>query len=160
PGMIVASTHRSDADVPLLGSCLVFSDRMLFRHSLRPHYAARDDLWEPGVLAALVPPSTPLALRRLLFRLDLSPHLARLRAHPLRISAEAQAVQVLREVDPATPIDAVLPATLASRFRERGAAAVHEALRTEHTDLLWTDVDRQEIPEARTLWQRRAHGAS
>jgi 1-acyl-sn-glycerol-3-phosphate acyltransferase len=160
PGMLVVSSHRSDADVPLLASCHVFTHGNLFRHRLRLHYAARDDLWEPGVLAGMVPPSTPNLLRSLLFRLDLGPYVDRVRAHPLRIAAEVQAVQALRRADPCTPIDDVLPVPLAARFRERGAVVVHEALRAELADLLWSDVDRQELPEARELWRWRAYGAA
>lgn len=160
PRMIVASTHRDDADVPLICSLLFFGDWMLFRHHLRPHYAARDDLWEPGVLAGLLPPSTPLPLRRLLFRFDPRPFLRLVRAHPLRIAAEAQAVQALRQVDPEATIGDVLPATLASLFRQRGVRTAREALRPEHADLLWSDVDRHELPLAHALWRQRAHGAS
>jgi 1-acyl-sn-glycerol-3-phosphate acyltransferase len=160
PGMLVVSSHRSDADVPLLASCHVFTHGTLFRHRLRLHYAARDDIWEPGILAGMVPAWTPRAVRRVLFRLDLGPYVDLVRAHPLRIAAEVQAVQALRRADPWAPIDDVLPAPLAARFRERGAAVVHEALRAELADLLWRDVDRHEFAEARDLWRWRAYGAA
>jgi 1-acyl-sn-glycerol-3-phosphate acyltransferase len=160
PGMLVVSSHRTDSDVPLLCVCHVFTHRMLFRHRLRLHYAARDDIWEPGVLAGMAPARTPSALRRLLFRLDLAPYVDLVRAHPLRIAAEVQAVQALRRADPYAPIPDVLPGPLAERFRERGATVVHEALRAEFADLLWSDVDRHEFPEARDLWRWRAYGAA
>ena len=160
PGMLVVSSHRNDADVPLLASSHVFTDGTFFRHRLRLHYAARDDIWEPGVLAGMLPATAPRLLRRFFFRLDLRPLVELVRSHPLRIAAEVQAVQALRRADPAAPIEEVLPAPLAGRFRERGATFVHEALRAELADLLWSDVDRHELPDARDLWQWRAYGAA
>ncbi len=160
PGMLLVSTHRDDADIPLLASSHVFTHGMFLRHRLRLHFAARDDLWEQGVLAGLLPRAAPPLLRSLFFRLAVGGALELVRVHRIRIAAEVQAVQALRRADPASPIGDVLPAGLADRFGERGATVVGEGLRAEFADLLWTDVDRHELPDARDLWQWRAHGAA
>ena len=58
-GLLGVATHRSDSDVPLICAELYFGDRMWKRHHLRLHFAARDDLWERGVFAGLLPPTVP-----------------------------------------------------------------------------------------------------
>jgi 1-acyl-sn-glycerol-3-phosphate acyltransferase len=159
-GLLVVATHRSDADVPLICSELYFGpDRMYLRHRLRLEFAARDDLFEQGVLAGLAP-SVYLPLRRLLFAVDPSRALRSMGVHPIRGATTMKAVQALRH-DPATPIEQALPAALAERFLARAPASERALLgrdvdRAELADLLWSDVRADELPDAADLWRARA----
>ena len=158
-GHLLVSTHRSDADVPLICANLFFRSPMWRTRKGRPHFAARDDLFERGVLAGLAP-WTPLPLRRLLFAVDPARYLPSMRVHPIRSSTSAKAAQAIGGLPPATRLDAVLPPPLAARFTERGIAFVGDALRADVVDLLWTDVSEDEVPERHDFWRRRAQEAT
>jgi 1-acyl-sn-glycerol-3-phosphate acyltransferase len=166
-GLLVVATHRSDADVPVICSELYFgADRMYLRHRLRLHFAARDDLFVPGVLAGLLPPTIPLALRRALYRVDASPYLPRVRVHPIRAGDAMKVVQALRH-DPAARLEDKLPTALAATFGGAAHAAgldppvaAVDVDRAEFAHLLWRDVRLEDLPRQSELWRRRAHEAA
>ncbi len=167
-GLLAVATHRSDADVPLICSTLFFADRMWRRHHLRLHFAARDDLFQRGVLAGLAP-GLPLRVRRLLFALDPAPFLPLVRVNPIRGTTTVKVAQVLATFAPTAALDAALPDSEASRFRtearELGVESpvtVGEAFRPEFAGLLWRDLAQSELdgPAYRDLWQARAQGAA
>lgn len=164
-GPLVVATHRSDSDVPLICAELYFGDRMWKRHHLRIHFAARDDLFERGVLAGLLPPTVPRPVTRALYAIDPSDYLAPIRINPIRPATTARAVQAVR-ADPSRPLGDALPADLVERIVERAAAAglpepliAGDADRPELADLLWTEVEQDELPGVTELWQRRSQDA-
>ncbi|MDQ3876180.1 MAG: hypothetical protein M3322_11670 [Actinomycetota bacterium] len=164
PRLLLVSSHRSDSDVPLICSTVFFGDRMWRRHHLRLHFAARDDLFVRGVLAGLAP-DLSLPLRRLLFRVDPSPYLPRVRVNPIGSTTAVKAVQVLGLFPPSTPLDQALPTPEVEHFRAHAESSalpapvtVGDALRAEFAGLLWRDLDRGDLadPRYRPLWQLRA----
>ena len=164
-GLLAVATHRSDSDVPLICAELYFGDRMWKRHHLRLHFAARDDLWERGVFAGLVPSTVPRPITRALYAIDPSRSLSRIRMHPIRSATAVRAAQAVR-ADPSRPLDEALPPELVQRIADRAAAAgvpapiiAGDADRPEYADLLWAEVEREELPEASALWQRRSQEA-
>jgi 1-acyl-sn-glycerol-3-phosphate acyltransferase len=140
PGQLLVATHRRNADVPLLCAAVFFRGGIWRQHRVRLHFAARDDLFEPGALAALTP-GLPLALRRRLFAVDPAPLLRRVRVHPLRSSASMRLGQALRTLPPGTPLPGALAAGLAS-----------ERPGPELVDRLWRPVSLEEMPLP-PLWQ-------
>lgn len=155
-GHLLVSTHRSDADVPLLCSNLFFRSPMWRTRTGRPQFAARDDLFQRGVLAGLAP-GLPGPLMRLLFPVDPGPFLPRVRVNPIRARASAKAAQALGGELPETLLADVLPRALVARFEERGVHRVGQASHADLSDLLWTDVTADELPGARDFWRRRAN---
>jgi 1-acyl-sn-glycerol-3-phosphate acyltransferase len=166
PHQLLVSTHRSDADVPIICGRLYFADRMFARHRFRLHFAARDDLFEPGALGGLLPPNAPLWLRRALYRFDPAPYMPRVRVNPIRSAVTMRAVQAIR-FDPAAPLEGALPGALVEAIRQRAEAAglpapstAGDADRPELARLIWSEVDRDDLPDRRDLWQARAQAAT
>jgi 1-acyl-sn-glycerol-3-phosphate acyltransferase len=133
PGQLLVATHRANADVPLICGALFFGADVWRRHRFRLHFAARDDLFEPGALAALTPGLPPL-LRRALFAVDPAPFLARVRVHPVRSRSTMKLAQARRALAPGEP------------------------LRAEDVDALWRTVSPEDMPSP-PLWQEWAAAA-
>lgn len=120
PGMLIVATHRTDNDVPVVGSIL-FLEGGVWRSRPRMHFASRDDLFERGALAG-VAPGLPRVVSRFLWRVSPAGGLARVRVHPLGRADLTTPVQALRAVPPETPLGEVLPADLRGRLDELATA--------------------------------------
>jgi 1-acyl-sn-glycerol-3-phosphate acyltransferase len=164
--VLLVSTHRSDADVPIICGRLYFADRMYLRRGPRLHFAARDDLFESGALGGLLPAQAPLWLRRVLYGFDPAPYMPRVRVNPIRSAVAMRAVQALRFA-PDAPLARSLPNPLVAEILRRAQAAglpvpatAADADRPELAGVIWTEIERDQLPDARGLWQARAQAAT
>jgi hypothetical protein len=164
PGVVLASTHLSDADVPVLAGALYRGAEMWRDPEVtRPSFAVRNDLLAPGYLAGY-PRGMPLALRRALWPLGIGPVMRRwVRCLPVRFADRMRLVEVLRRLP-----DLDLAAALTPRRFEalcRRAAQLgrppprlgRDVLSGAYADLVWEDVERDELdgPEFDELWKER-----
>jgi len=168
PGVVLAATHLSDADVPVLAGALYRSAAMWRNPDLtRPSFAVRNDLLVPGYLAGY-PRGMPLALRRALWPLGIGPVMRRwVRCLPVRYADRMRLVEVVRRLPDLDMAEALTP----RRFEalRRRAAQVHrptprfgrDVLSGDYADLVWEDVERDELdgPAFDELWEERL-GAS
>lgn len=167
PGMLIVATHRSDHDVPAIAS-LLYLEGGAWRGPARMHFASRDDLFERGALAGMAP-GLPGPLARVLWRATPAGGLARARVHPLGRADLAAPAQALRSVDPATPLERVLPADVMERIAERAAArgiapprTASDALRAEFAGILFTACGLEDLgsPLLRDFWRARGRDAA
>jgi 1-acyl-sn-glycerol-3-phosphate acyltransferase len=162
PGTLVVSTHRADTDVPLVCPSLYRRASLWRRRGVRPHFAAREDVFERGFFAG-APATLPRAVRRMLYPLGVGGVLTRLPMHPVAHPSvdEVRLARALRQLPPDTPFDGLLPESLAEEFRARhprgGPRTVREALRGANADLLWRVATRDELahPAFDEMWRRR-----
>jgi 1-acyl-sn-glycerol-3-phosphate acyltransferase len=166
PGMLIVATHRTDHDVPLMGSLLYLEGRA-WRGPSRMHFASRDDLFERGALAG-VAPGLPLPLARLLWRVVPAGGLARVRVHPIGRADLVAPAQALRAVDPTTVLDQVFSDALIRRLheraRKRGTRApttAGEALLPLYADILFEGTGPEDLdsPLLDMFWRNRAREA-
>jgi 1-acyl-sn-glycerol-3-phosphate acyltransferase len=164
--LLIASSHRSDDDIPLLVGALYGAAHGRLRRGVPVHFVVRDDLFEPGFFAGY-PPSLPRAARRLLFPLNVGPVLRRfLPCHPTRRPGGIRLVQLLR-AEPELPLEELLPPLLLGPLRERAAGLGRSArlagdvLSGDYADLLWRVTEREEAdePAAEAFWRARRAGA-
>ena len=167
PGTILVVTHRRETDVPVLAPALYFGGRLWADRSRRISFAARDDLFEPGLLAGF-PPRLPPGLRRALDGIGVGGPLRGLSVFPLRSAAEAPLREVLAAV-PEAALDELLPRASAEVFRLRALELgfppprrARDVLRGEFADLLWEKEARASLekPELAPFWTRRAAAAT
>jgi 1-acyl-sn-glycerol-3-phosphate acyltransferase len=161
PGGLVVSSHRSDADVPVLISAIYREAHGFVRTGRQLHFAVRDDLYLRGFFGGY-PASLSERTRRLLFRVGIGGILRPLLpcCHPIRSASRMRLVELLR-AHPDTPLAELLPEELARPFHERGlrsAATARDALGGRYADLLWRVADADELtgPLAEESWRRRA----
>jgi len=147
PGTLIVVTHRAETDAPVLIAVLYAASRAWTDRSQRLHFAARDDLFEPGFFAGF-PAALPQWVRRLLYPVAVGPFLPMTRVHPVGSAKKMKLAQALARMDPS----AALPPEVAGRL---GARTAGEALRGEHARQLWQDVDPESFPVAEA-WARRA----
>ncbi len=162
PGAIVAASHRSDHDVPVLVSVLYprWSDAVAIGVPW-PTFAADDHAFLRGFLAGY-PPGIPLALRRLLWPIRVGGVLERhLQCVPVREPRRMRLVELLSAA-PEQPLDGRLPAELTAALRRRAARLgrpeprrASDVIDGAYADLLWTDIERDSVPDAQEAW--RAH---
>jgi 1-acyl-sn-glycerol-3-phosphate acyltransferase len=164
---LLVSSHRSDADVPLIVAALYRQAHGPIRRGGRIHFAVRDDLFLPGFLAGY-PPRVPRPLRRLLFGVDIGPVLRRwLPCHPIRSATTMHLVELLRE-HPDEPLDLLVPESLRTPIERRAAELgrrVHRArdvLRGDFADLLWVKAHPEALDgeAARASWSVRRTAAA
>jgi 1-acyl-sn-glycerol-3-phosphate acyltransferase len=165
-GRLLVATHRAESDVPLIGAAVFYDTAMWRGKTAKLHFAARDDLFERGFFAGF-PPALPGWARRLLWRIEAGPYLPLVRVNPLPYPGTnvLRLGTALAAVDPATPLDGLLPPAVAAALAERAAASrlprpasAADALRGEYADLLWEVYDRTVLaaePLA-PVWRRRA----
>jgi 1-acyl-sn-glycerol-3-phosphate acyltransferase len=162
PSTILAPSHRSDNDVPLLVSALAPRWTEMVAGGLPwPTFAADDHAFFRGFLAGY-PADIPLALRRAVWPIRVGGVLERrLQCVPVRLPAQMRLVELLRFA-PEEPLDGRLPpgldAALRRRADELGRPAPTRAgdvLDGAFADLLWTLVERDHTSNCDEIW--RAH---
>lgn len=166
PSTILAVNHRSDNDVPLLVTTLARPWRGLVERGLSwPTFAADDHAFFRGFLAGY-PDGLPLPLRRLLWPVSVGGILERrLQCVPVGEPDHMLLVELLRD-DPSQPLDRRLPVEIVSALRERAArlgastpAMGADVLHGVFSDLLWTDLRRDQTSDAETAWRNHARAA-
>lgn len=164
---LLASTHRSDDDIPLLVGALYRQAHGRLRRGPGIHFVVRDDLFEPGFFAGY-PPGVPRPLRRALFHVGIGPVLRRLLpCHPARRPTGARLVQILR-AHRELPLAALLPPPLLEPLLERAARLgrsprlVGDVVHGDYADLLWRVTEREEVAAAPTepFWRERRRQAA
>jgi 1-acyl-sn-glycerol-3-phosphate acyltransferase len=162
PGTIVAPSHRSDHDVPVLMSVLYpHCAAAVARGVPWPTFAVRDDLFMPGFLSAYLP-HVPATVRRLLWPISFAGPLEHhLQCVPVREPTEMLLVELVRSA-PWLPLDGQLPDSLTTALRERAARLgrpeprlAADVIDGGFADLLWTTLSRDELPGAEELWRER-----
>ena len=157
PGTLVISSHRSDADVPLIVAALYRQAHGLWRRNRRLHFAVRDDLFLPGFFAGY-PPYVPKPVRRAVFRMNVGPVLrAHLPCHPIRSATKMRLFEYLRE-HPDERLDVLLPPRLAEPL---DGTYARDVLNGESAPLLWEAIAPDDVsgPAAEESWARRRAGA-
>ncbi|MEX2210335.1 MAG: hypothetical protein WD689_01030 [Gaiellaceae bacterium] len=144
PGTLIVVTHRAETDAPILIAELYRWSRAWRDRSQRLHFAARDDLFEPGFFAGF-PKRLPAAARRILSPVAIGRFLPMVRVHPIGSANRMKLAQALRRVDPRTPLPEVvgLPARTAG-----------EALSGRLAKELWRDVTPTDFP-VEEAWAHR-----
>jgi len=163
-GPLLVSTHRSESDVPMVCSALCVSGGLWRERRQKTHYAARDDLFDPGFFAAFAR-RLPRPARRAVYSLSIARGLPLVRVHPVSRTNGLRLGQALREVPPQTPLAPVLPTdaadalrTQASALRIRTPATAREALSGDFADVLWRSYRRQDLsdPVFERAWRSQA----
>jgi len=164
PGGLVVSSHRSDADVPVLVSILyAHAYGRLRLRGPELHFAVRDDLFLRGFFGGY-PAGLPRPARRLLYPISIGGVLERrLPCHPIRSASRLRLGELLADhVD--APVEELLPDELLRPFHERGLRAHargRDALSGLYADLLWRVAEPGDLagPLAEESWRRRAAAA-
>jgi 1-acyl-sn-glycerol-3-phosphate acyltransferase len=162
PGQVWIATHRAETDVPLLAGLLYVQAGMWRGARSRVYFAARDDLYRPGVVAAGIRLPAPLA--RLVWPLSPGPWLPRVRAYPIRRPTGLKLEQVLADLPGETPLAGLLgprPMSCLERAaQQRGQPrplTVANARDARYARELWEDVTAGDLvgDRGREVW--RAH---
>jgi 1-acyl-sn-glycerol-3-phosphate acyltransferase len=162
PGTIIAVSHRSDFDVPVLVSALYPRwSRAVAMGAPWPTFAADDHAFMRGFLAGY-PEAIPLALRRLLWPIRVGGVLERrLQCVPVRLPTRMRLMELLA-AEPDRELDGQLPAELTAALRRRAGRLRRpeprravDVLGGAYADLLWTDLERAQVTGAQEVW--RAH---
>jgi 1-acyl-sn-glycerol-3-phosphate acyltransferase len=164
PGVVLVSTHLSDADVPVLGGAL-YGPGGLWRDPAitRPSFAVANDLLVPGYLAGY-PRGFPLPLRRALWPLGIGPVMRRwVRCLPVRFADRMRLVEALRRRPDLVLAEALAPRRVdvlrgrAERLHRPAPLIARDVLDGAYADLLWEDVDRAELDGSALagLWEER-----
>jgi 1-acyl-sn-glycerol-3-phosphate acyltransferase len=169
-GPLVVCTHRSESDVPMVCGALWTTGGLWCSGAYRTHFAARDDMFEPGFFAAF-PSRLPRAARRALYPLSIGPGLPLVRMHPMSRANGLRLEQALRRIPPDTSLDAVLPADALAALRARAATVgraapvlARDALSGDFAGVLWRAYGPRELsnPAFGAAWRTqvvRATGA-
>ena len=165
-GTLIVSTHRAESDVPLICPSIYLGYRLWRQRSVRPHFAAREDVFEAGFFAGF-PAGLPLVARRALYGVGVGRVLGRLPMHPvpypdarrLRLGRALAAVPATAPLEPLLPADAY--GLVRKRAREVGLAeprVVGDVLNGTYADLLWRFYRRPELGHTAfdEAWARRA----
>jgi 1-acyl-sn-glycerol-3-phosphate acyltransferase len=164
PGVILVSTHLSDADVPVLGGALYGGARMWADPTLaRPSFAVANDLLISGYLAGY-PRGLPLALRRALWPVGIGSVMRRwVRCLPVRHADRLRLVEALRALPDLDLAEALPPAQLdairrrAAELGEPAPRVARDVLAGRYADLLWHDMTAADLngPALTGLWEER-----
>ncbi|MDQ6811380.1 MAG: 1-acyl-sn-glycerol-3-phosphate acyltransferase [Actinomycetota bacterium] len=160
-GTIVAASHRTDYDVPVLSAALAWRwARAVAQGRPWPTFVARDDLFLRGFLAGWQP-GVPIGVRRALFKVRISRPLERLQCVPVREPGRMRLVELLLS-DPARDLEGWLPIELERALLKRARGLGRPQPRTggdvidaAYADVLWEPVDRDQTHDADAAW--RAH---
>ncbi len=160
-GQVWIATHRAETDVPLLAGLMFVHAGMWRGAASRVYFAARDDLFRPGVVAAGVPLPRPLA--RLVWPLSPGPWLPRVRAYPIRRPTGLKLEQVVADLPGDTSVTSVLGARLIALLDRAGDARGRHAPRTvadirdaRYARVLWEDVREADLVGSlgSEIWRR------
>lgn len=171
PGTILVCTHRADTDVPLVCPSLYLRASLWRKRGRRPHFAAREDVFQRGFFAGF-PSGMPVVARRVLFPLGAGPVLRRLPMHPVAHPSvgEVRLARALSQIPAETSLQEVLPGDALEPIRARAArggvaapSTAGQALTGRYADLLWKSYSREQLahPAFELLWRaRRAQAAA
>lgn len=163
-GTLYVAAHRAETDVPIICGAYYFAARVWGQRRPRLHFAARDDLFQPGFFAGF-PPNMPQRLRRALHPIGIGRYLSHVRVHPISSAVTMRLVQALELIEPETSLDDALFPEQLERFRARADEAgvrqperVGDILSGTYADLLWHNVEAADLPEDvfAGAWARRA----
>jgi 1-acyl-sn-glycerol-3-phosphate acyltransferase len=166
-GQVWIATHRAETDVPLLAGLLFVHAGMWRGAASRLYFAARDDLFRPGVVAAGV--SLPGPVARLAWPLSPGPWLPRVRAYPIRRPTGLKLEQVVADLPADTSLESVIGPRLISLVHRSGNARGRSAPRTvadirdaRHARVLWEDVREDDLVGALggEIWRRHVARAA
>jgi 1-acyl-sn-glycerol-3-phosphate acyltransferase len=166
PGTLVAVSHRSDNDVPVLLTVIYPPWAAAVARGMPwPTFAAADDLFLSGFLAGY-PARLPIPLRRMLWPITVGPPLERrLQVVPVREPARMRLVEFLRAA-PERPLNGGLPPELsellaarAQRLRRPRPRVARDVLHGAYADLLWAPVDRDDTSDADEIWREHLREA-
>ena len=166
-GTLYLAAHRAETDVPIICGAYYFAARVWGQRNPRLHFAARDDLFQPGFFAGF-PPSLPRPLRRALYPVAIGRYLSYVRVHPISSAVTMKLGQALALVDPELQLEQTLSAPLCegalARARELGVMApsrVEDLLHSDYADLLWQNVEASDLSDQAfdRAWSRRAAAA-
>ena len=127
PGTLIASNHQRDVDGPMLGTLLVQRRGLRFKWPL-PFYAAREDLFRPGILSRLTV-HWPRPLSALLGHVSLAWFFPLGHAEPMRRVREFTLGEALRALLDAGCGDADCASLLNARGRRELAVTPGASLR-------------------------------
>ncbi len=163
-GQLWVATHRAETDVPLIGGLLTIRGGMLRRSGARLHFAARDDLFVPGVVSAGLRLPGPLA--RAAWPLTPGPWLPRVRAHPIRRPIGLKLSQALDGIPSDVALADVLAPQILTGLGQRAAMVgrpppqtVGQARDAAFARELWRDVAVDDLGGSRGGEVWRAHVA-
>ncbi len=163
-GQLWVASHRAETDVPLIGGLLTIRGGMLRRSGARLHFAARDDLFVPGVMSAGLHLPRPLA--QMAWSLTPGPWLPRVRAHPIRRPVGLKLSQALDGISPDVALAEVLTPQIVTGLAQRAAIAgrpppqtVGQVRDAAFARDLWRDITVDDLggPRGGEVW--RAHVA-
>ena len=169
-GTLIVSTHRAETDVPLICPSIYLGYGLWRHRRVRPHFAAREDVFERGFFAGF-PAGLPLVVRRALYGVGVGRVLARLPMHPVPYpdARRLRLGRALAAVPQAAPLESLLPASTYRLLRERALEAglaeprvVGDVLNGTYADVLWRFYRRAELGHAAfdEAWERRAAEAT
>ena len=166
PHSILAPSHRTDHDVPVLAS-------LFFPHWARafaegnpwPTFATDDQAFMRGFLAGYTP-GLPLWMRRLLWPIRVGGVLERhLQCVPVRQPSQMLAVELLRAA-PDQPLDGQVPTELRAALIDRAITLrrpspklAADVLDGGYADLLWTEIERDTSGGDAEVWRTHLRAA-
>jgi 1-acyl-sn-glycerol-3-phosphate acyltransferase len=166
PHSILAPSHRSDHDVPVLASLFFpYWARAFAEGKPWPTFATDDQAFMKGFLAGYTP-GLPLWLRQLLWPIRVGGVLERhLQCVPVRQPSHMLAVELLRSV-PDQPLDGQIPVELRAALNDRAVALrrppprlAADVLQGGYADLLWTEIDRDTSSADAEIWREHLRAA-
>lgn len=167
-GTLYLAAHREETDVPLICGSYYFAARVWRQAAPRLHFAARDDLFEPGFFAGF-PPDQPRAVRRALHGISIRAPLGRVHVHPITSATTMKLAQALAAIEPSTSIEIALPIEFGDMLRARALELGRDEPETvgdvqgpDYVDLLWKSVGVDDLPAEpfRQVWAARATAAT
>jgi 1-acyl-sn-glycerol-3-phosphate acyltransferase len=169
PGVVLVSTHLSDADVPVLAGALYGGARLWEDPAAsRPSFAVANDLLLPGYLAGY-PRGLPRLVRRALWPLGIGPVMTRwVRCLPIRHADRLRLVEALRAL-PQVELASALPPALVEQLQRRAVELgepeprlARDVLDGRYADLLWQSLGRAELdaPALDGVWEERLRASA
>ena len=167
PGSLYIAPHRAETDVPIICGSFFMSSRSWSRAWPHLHFAARDDLFEPGFFAGFVSGVSPQARRRL-YPLSVGGYMPWVQVRPIRSATSMKLMQAVAAVPGELLLAEVLPEfvdSLAERARTLELpppTTIADVRRGEFADLLWLSVGPDELgaDAFADVWRRRAADAT
>ncbi len=166
PHSILAPSHRTDHDVPVLASLFFpYWARAFAEGNPWPTFATDDQAFMRGFLAGYTP-GLPLWMRRLLWPIRVGGVLERhLQCVPVRQPSQMLAVELLRAA-PDQPLDGQVPTELRAALIDRAITLrrpspklAADVLDGGYADLLWTEIERDTSGGDAEVWRTHLRAA-